>query len=643
MKKTFISLSIAALFSSSMAEGCVNAGNTNPSCIRPGIDSAYVAPGAAALSGPGSLTPAFSTTSNNFTMVGAANGLTGGTNDVTFTWDGTYARQVVTDGTNNATLSSPTAFSGKKWTAHHVNVYGPGTYTFNAGCASGNPSCGTGPSYTMTVGTGQVGAHMLFNWSTSSDIDVILLWKMNDSWAGTGTVSAFQVGGGNTTATVWNAVSIDVGDGDRDASTNCSGSGCPISGAGMIDGPFLHQAANFNVNGVQAFDSTPPTVTGSSPADAAPAVSFSTTTYSVTYSEAMTAASINTGTPLTFSPAAAVGTPTSADNITWNFPVTLAGATTYTVTFNAGPTDLAGNALTLPANRTFTTTAVPDTTSPTISGRSPASAATLVAASAPIIVTFSEAMGGSAANAITLSQGATVIPCTFVGTVGNTVFTCVPASPLASNTVYTVAVAGNASRTAVDPVAAKDAAGNNLITAGGNTWSFTTAPVATLTSGGATVTITGGTGSMTSLSLVPSSQFGGNPPDRVSMDSGLNYSINGVAGSVTVTLTFPTSIVGKTGYKIVSGVYTPIPESAFTRLSDFSISMVLADGGAYDSDGVAGTVTDPIAFGLYVPPTPLGVSGGGGGCTVDSSGKDVSMLAALLASLGYAGWRRRRS
>lgn len=194
------------------------------------------------------ITGSTNTAGNNFTMVSASNGLTGGTNDVTFVWDGTYKNAVVTDGSSNASVSSPTAFSGGKWTAHHMNVYGPGTYTFYVGCVSGgvasltyNPSCGAGATYVMTVPTGKVGAHMLFNWKTNTDIDVVLLWDMNKSWAQTGTVSAFNAGAGNTIDTVWGGVSIDT---DMDPDT--------YSGTKMIDGPFVGQSANFNVLGMAA-------------------------------------------------------------------------------------------------------------------------------------------------------------------------------------------------------------------------------------------------------------------------------------------------------------------------------------------------------------------------------------------------------
>ena len=195
-------------------------------------------------------TPVVTTTGNNLTVVSASNGLTGGTNDVTFTWDGTYRTSVVTDNTYNATLSSPTKFAGKNWTMNNVNIYGPGSYTFYTGCVAGNPSCGIGSIYNMTVGESQVGVHMQHSWSTSTQIDVVLLWDMNNSWVGTGTTSAFCAGSGpgcngfypgNSINTIWDAVSIDT---NMDADT--------YSGTKMIDGPTVGQSWNFNVNGIHA-------------------------------------------------------------------------------------------------------------------------------------------------------------------------------------------------------------------------------------------------------------------------------------------------------------------------------------------------------------------------------------------------------
>jgi hypothetical protein len=192
-------------------------------------------------------TPVVTTTGNNFTMLTATGGGQGGTNDVTFTWDGTLKTSI--DNVSNATFSSPTPFAGAVWTAHNAEIFGAGTYVFDTACAAGNAggTCG-GPNYTLTVGAGQVGAHMLFDWSTSANIDVILLWKMNDSWfnvAGTSTVkNAMNLGtpnpNNNTKNTVWNGVSIDT---PSDADN--------WNGSKMIDGPFIGSSANFNVMGIQ--------------------------------------------------------------------------------------------------------------------------------------------------------------------------------------------------------------------------------------------------------------------------------------------------------------------------------------------------------------------------------------------------------
>ena len=219
--------------------------------------------------------PTVTTTGNNFTMLGGTGLLTGGNNDTTFTWDETLRTAVVTDGSYNATLSSPTPFFGKIWTAKNVNIYGPGTYVFDSTALPGDPTPGTGTAsqmYTLTIPTGYIGAHMLFDWSTSSDIDVVNLWKLNDSWDATGgdpvgsttspdpfCAAPLTTAGcntvpnpfSNTRYTVWDMVSVDT-----PASTISTAGGSTTApdetnlyhGTKMIDGPFVGQSANFNVN-----------------------------------------------------------------------------------------------------------------------------------------------------------------------------------------------------------------------------------------------------------------------------------------------------------------------------------------------------------------------------------------------------------
>jgi hypothetical protein len=99
----------------------------------------------------------------------------------------------------------------------------------------------------MTVGSGQIGAHMPFDWKDSANIDVVNVWNQdaawnddpddgraatNDMWAGDGWAGpAGVVVNPNTT---WQLVSTDP-DGDN------------INGVKMVDGPFIGFNANFNL------------------------------------------------------------------------------------------------------------------------------------------------------------------------------------------------------------------------------------------------------------------------------------------------------------------------------------------------------------------------------------------------------------
>ncbi len=172
---------------------------------------------------------------NNFTMIDPNNGLVGGTNDVHFTWDRTTKTAVAVSGqVSNATISSPCPFFGSTWTAHDVAVYGPGTYTVYAGCSAGSPGCGIGTPITFTVGQGELGGHMLFNWTTNKDIDVVDIWTPHAAFG----KSPMQTGAGGCgvgdPAKVWDLMSKDW-DGDG------------VNGKGMVDGPFKNFNANFNL------------------------------------------------------------------------------------------------------------------------------------------------------------------------------------------------------------------------------------------------------------------------------------------------------------------------------------------------------------------------------------------------------------
>jgi hypothetical protein len=118
----------------------------------------------------------WSTDSANFTMLAADGGVVGGTNDVSMQWDGS-AYNASSDYTgpgsaSNVTMSSTAPFFGHQWTAHDIQLFLPGSYSFDVTLGGGNPETGT---LNVTVGADQLGLHMLFDWGGSLNIDVFVV------------------------------------------------------------------------------------------------------------------------------------------------------------------------------------------------------------------------------------------------------------------------------------------------------------------------------------------------------------------------------------------------------------------------------------------------------------------------------------
>ena len=183
---------------------------------------------------------------SNFTMLTPSGDLLGGTNDVVGYWDGTY--DTAASSTNfNMTLASATPFFGHIWTAHNIRVFGPGTYQFDTTCTTAqleagvvncNNPLGSGQTQrylTMTVGAGQIGVHMLFDWNNGLNSDIVSVWNQNavfgpsPLWTGSA--------GSNSASKVWDLMSTD-------------GNGDGINGIPIIDGPFIGFSANFNLSAV---------------------------------------------------------------------------------------------------------------------------------------------------------------------------------------------------------------------------------------------------------------------------------------------------------------------------------------------------------------------------------------------------------
>jgi len=121
-------------------------------------------------------------------------------------------------GTEKVDLASTSPFFGFNWTAHDLITYGPGTYTVDTI---------EGGIYSFTVGSGQIAGHMLFDWSTTKNIDVINMWNVTTKSDG---------------STTYESIDFDCGSGTDG-----------VRGCAMIDGAFPGFRANFDMTAFSAF------------------------------------------------------------------------------------------------------------------------------------------------------------------------------------------------------------------------------------------------------------------------------------------------------------------------------------------------------------------------------------------------------
>jgi len=227
-------------------------------------------------------------------------------------------------------------------------------------------------------------------------------------------------------------------------------------------------------------DATPPTVTGTVPADGAAGVAANASV-NATFSEPMDAATMvaanfslkDSGNNAV---AAAVSYDAPSRTITMDPNADLAWSETYTATISTGSQDAAHNPLAAPKVWSFTTADAPDTTPPTVTITSPVHGATDVAVNAAVTATFDEPM-----DAATLTSATFTVSGGVNGTVAydgpNRRATFTPSADLSYATGYTATIT----------TGAEDAAGNGL--AAPKVWSFTTgeapdttAPTVNLTS-----------------------------------------------------------------------------------------------------------------------------------------------------------------
>jgi len=129
-----------------------------------------------------------------------------------------------------------------------------------------------------------------------------------------------------------------------------------------------------------AKDTTSPTVSFTAPVNAAATVPINQKV-SATFSKAIDPTTITSGTFTLSQGAVPIAGSVAYIGLTGTFTpgVSLSAGTTYTATITTGVKDLAGNALASNYVWSFTTTATPDTTAPTVTSTDPATLSTAVA------------------------------------------------------------------------------------------------------------------------------------------------------------------------------------------------------------------------------------------------------------------------
>ncbi len=194
-------------------------------------------------------------------------------------------------------------------------------------------------------------------------------------------------------------------------------------------------------------DLRPPTVTGTNPANAALDVNLYRP-LSATFSKAMTASTINTGTFTLIGSAGAVNGMVSYEESSKTASFTpdaaLSEYSIYTATLTTGIQDIYGISLEAPYTWTFTTGAA-DVTPPAIVGVSPLPDAIEVPLSANVVVTFTEDLHPSSLDAAhfllegpygQIPNALTYDPSSFVVTLN-------PDAKLLPTTIYTATVTGS--------------------------------------------------------------------------------------------------------------------------------------------------------------------------------------------------------
>ncbi len=305
-------------------------------------------------------------------------------------------------------------------------------------------------------------------------------------------------------------------------------------------------------------DTTKPTVTNRTPAPGAANVPLGSTATAV-FDEPVTPGSItfelrNPGGALV---PAGTGYNAATRTATLTPNAALAPSTTYTATLT-GATDESGNVMNA-LSWTFTTE-TPDTTKPTVSGRTPAAGATGVPVGTSPTATFSEAVQQATVAFELRAPGGTVVPATTGYNATTRTVTLTPDAALAPATTYTLNLSG-----------ARDVSGNLMDPV---TWTFTTEAADTTKP-----TVTGRS---------PAAGATGVP---VSGTATATFSEAVQQATIAFELRTPTNalVPATTGYNATTRTVTLTPGSSLSPGTTYTANL----SGARD---VAGNQMDPVSW-----------------------------------------------
>jgi len=312
-------------------------------------------------------------------------------------------------------------------------------------------------------------------------------------------------------------------------------------------------------------DVTAPTVTSTSPANNTVNVAVGSTV-SATFSEAMNAGTV-TGSSVTLTPTAGGAAIPAAFNYnaasriaTLTPSSSLAFSTSYTLTVSTAVQDVAGNALAATFSSTFTTDAG-DVTAPTVTGVTPATGASGVAATSNVVVTFSEPMIAGTVNTstytVTPTSGGAPIAAGVVYNAGPRTATLTPSAALSYSTSYTVNVTSGAT----------DAAGNAL-TPFSSTFTTAAAPAVGAPVITSTTPANGATGIATSDGVI--FRFNETMDLATINTSNVSLAVSGGGAAVPGVLSFH-------GNNVV--LFDPTPTLAAGTTYAFTVSTGVQDAG----------------------------------------------------------------